>query len=346
MECNNKIMFVQPNNNYSGSCRVLLNIIQDSYFERNYKVVTMGKNGFLSQLPQERVVYLDYPTIFGHILHGPSYILYCIKLFFVVLYYCFSYRCLYVNTIMPYPAVIAGRLIGCKITYHVHEKFINPDAKQRLAERIFTRVRANRIYVSNYLKEAYNDDMESSRVEYNRLSRDFLSSVKIRPFSERERNTMVLVSALPSKQKGVDLYYQLAKSCPEYTFFLITELPEEKVYAFLNATELPNLVVKKGGREVGRYYQLSDLLINMSNPLLFKETFGMTILEGMAYGLPAIVPNAGGPVELVENGFNGYKVDVTDIKKIKELIEEVLDKKNYSSFCNNALEMLKRLNGE
>lgn len=340
-----KTLFIQPNNNYSGSCRVLLNVIQDEYSEKEYKVVTMGEEGFLSQLPHGSLVYLTYPTFFGKILHGPSYLLYCVKLFFVCLFYGFSYREFYVNTIMPFAAVLAGRVIGCKITYHVHEKFINPDAKQRLAEKIFPRVKANRIYVSNYLKEAYKDKRETSRVEYNRLSRDFLASVKMRPFSERKRNTMVLVSALPSKQKGVDLYYQLAKSCPEYIFYLITELPEEKVYAFLNAPELPNLIVKKGGREVGKYYQLSDLLINMSNPFFFRETFGMTILEGMAYGLPAIVPNSGGPKELVDDGFNGYKVDVTDIEGIKHRIKEIFKEENYETFCSNALAMFQKLNG-
>lgn len=345
MKKKEKTLFIQPNNNYSGSCRVLLNTIQDKYEGEKYKVVTMGREGFLGQLPVGNVVYLNYPTFFGKILHGPSYILYCIKLFFIVLVYGISYRQLYVNTIMPYPAVMAGRLMGCKITYHVHEKFINPDAKQRLAEIIFSRVKANRIYVSNYLKEAYKDQRATSRVEYNRLSREFLESVKMRPFGDRKRDTLVLVSALPSKQKGVDLYYQLAKSCPEYTFYLITELSVEKVYDFLNAPELPNLIVKKGGREVGKYYQLSDLLINMSNPFFFQETFGMTILEGMAYGLPAIVPNAGGPKELVEDGFNGYKVDVTDVNSVKHKIQEIFKKENYETFCRNALTMFQKLNG-
>ena len=340
-----KILFVQPSNNYSGSCRVLLNVIQDNYAGCIYKVVTMGADGFLTQLPKEKVKILNYPKFFGRILHGPSYALYCIKMFFVVLYYSFVYRWVYINTIMPYPAVLAGRLLGCKITYHVHEKFINPDAKQKLAERIFTHVKADRIYVSNYLKDSYNDHRVTSKVEYNKLSKEFLKSVVLRPFYDRNRNTVILVSALPSKQKGVDLYYQLAKKCPNLTFYLITELPEEKVYAFVNALKIPNLIVKRGGGDVGKYYQLSDLLINMSNPNYSIETFGMTILEGMAYGLPAIVPNVGGPTELVENGFNGYKVDVTDVECVKRKIQEILSADYYEGFCKNALSMFRKLNG-
>lgn len=345
MKKNKKILFVQPNNNYSGSCRVLLKVIQDNYEGSVYKVVTMGKDGFLTQLPQGNIIYINYPKIFGKIIHGPSYILYCLKLFFVVLYYGIIFRQVYINTIMPFPAVIASRLLGCKITYHVHEKFVIPDIKQRLAEWIFKRVKADRIYVSNYLKDAYDDYRETSIVEYNRLSKVFLESVRLRPFNERKRNTIVLVSALPSKKKGVDLYYQLAKISPEYFFYLITELPEEKVYSFLKGQKLPNLIVKKGGRDVGNYYYLSDLLINMSNPQIFKETFGMTILEGMAYGLPAIVPNAGGPKELVEDGFNGYKVEVTDVEAVKRRLQDILSEDNYETFCQNSLTMFRKLNG-
>lgn len=338
-----KILFVQPNNNYSGSCRVLLNVIEANYIDSDYKVLTIGTEGFLKQLPNKRLLILDYPKFFGKILHGPSYIFFCIKIFIVVLCYGIKYRHIYINTIMPFPAVIGGKILGCQITYHVHEKFIIPNAKQRFAEWVFKHIESKKIYVSNYLREAYNDYSKTSIVEYNHLSKHFIDSVNIRPIKERKRNTIVLVSALASKQKGVDLYYKLAQICPHYTFYLVTEMQQEDVYSFLKEPELPNLIVKKGGREVGKYYQHSDLVVNMSNPILFKETFGMTILEGMAYGLPAIVPNAGGPVELIEDGFNGYRVNVVDIAEVKGKIEDIFDERNYEQFCNNASVMFRRL---
>lgn len=344
MKKNNKILFFQPNNNYSGSCRVLLTTIQDSYEDCDYKVVTMRRDGFLSQLPSDRVVFMEYPLFLGKIVHGPSYFLHCIKLFFVALYYGFHYRQFYVNTIMPFPAVLAGRLIGCKITYHVHEKFINPDIRERAAAWVMTHIKAKRIYVSNYLKEAYNDVNPNSEVKYNKLSQDFLEKVKVVPFEKRKRDTIVLVTSIASKEKGVDLYYDLAKTCPCYRFLLVTGTTIEETKRFLNQPELPNLYIYQGGDNVGQFMQQSDLLINMSNPFFFQETFGMTILEGMAYGLPAIVPNAGGPKELVRDGYNGYKVEVTDIKKIKSLIEEMFDEKNYGRFCENTLRMFSDLN--
>lgn len=344
MKKNSKILFFQPNNNYSGSCRVLLTTIQDSYKDCDYKVVTMGRDGFLSQLSPERVVFLKYPLFFGKIVHGPSYLLHCIKLFFVALLWGFSYRHFYINTIMPFPAALAGRLIGCKITYHIHEKFINPDIRERTAAWVMTHIKAKRIYVSRYLKESYNDNRLNSEVRYNKLSRDFINDIEIVPIEKRKRNTLILVSAIASRKKGVDLYYKLAEICPEYRFLLVTGTPVEETMHFLDNKILSNLFIYQGGENVSSYLKQSDLLINLSNPQLFKETFGMTILEGMAYGLPTIVPNAGGPIELVEDGVNGYKVDVTDVYGIKYLIDKILDKNNYKLFCENTLMVFRRMN--
>lgn len=78
-------------------------------------------------------------------------------------------------------------------------------------------------------------------------------------------------------------------------------------------------------------------MLNLSNPFLCVETFGMTILEAMAYGVPSIAPNIGGPIELIEDGYNGFCVDVTDAKVVAEKIKEVLGLDNYERFADNAL---------
>lgn len=68
------------------------------------------------------------------------------------------------------------------------------------------------------------------------------------------------------------------------------------------------------------------------------ETFGLTALEAMSVGLPVIVPTEGGIAEMVENGVNGYKIDVTQLAKIEQTIESILEDKNlYIRLSNNAL---------
>ena len=64
-------------------------------------------------------------------------------------------------------------------------------------------------------------------------------------------------------------------------------------------------------------------MLNLSDVNLWVETFGLTILEGMAYKLPAIVPPVGGVIELVEENKNGFLIDSKDIAKISEKINLV-----------------------
>ena len=48
------------------------------------------------------------------------------------------------------------------------------------------------------------------------------------------------------------------------------------------------------------------------------ETFGLTILEGMAYGLPALIPPVGGITELVEHGRSGYWTNSRNLSHVSE----------------------------
>ena len=46
----------------------------------------------------------------------------------------------------------------------------------------------------------------------------------------------------------------------------------------------------------------------------------------MAYGVPAIVPNVGGPTELVANGVNGYNVNPYDLQTLENKISEIMQR--------------------
>ena len=67
------------------------------------------------------------------------------------------------------------------------------------------------------------------------------------------------------------------------------------------------------------------------------ETFGMTILEAMPYGIPAIVPNVGGPLELVQHGYNGYCVDVRNLEELRYYLSLALERDNYCRLVYNTL---------
>ena len=61
--------------------------------------------------------------------------------------------------------------------------------------------------------------------------------------------------------------------------------------------------------EVRPYYALADILVLPSR----SEAFGMSVLEGMACGLPVVVSANSGVADLVQDGENGFVVNNTSI---------------------------------
>ena len=108
-----------------------------------------------------------------------------------------------------------------------------------------------------------------------------------------------------------------------------------------------NLTILPRQIDVSGFYNLATLVLNLSDKRQFIETFGMTALEAMSAGLPVIVPTEGGIAEMVNDGQNGYKIDVQDIDNINEWIREILsDEQNYIRLSTQAYEYSKQFSEE
>jgi len=75
---------------------------------------------------------------------------------------------------------------------------------------------------------------------------------------------------------------------------------------------------KLDSMELAKEYKNADILIA---PSLRIEGFPMSIIEGMSYFLPVIASNIGGNSDAVFEGRNGFLVDVSDPKELKERIK-------------------------
>ncbi|MBZ4644351.1 MAG: hypothetical protein PWQ25_2117 [Deferribacteres bacterium] len=76
-------------------------------------------------------------------------------------------------------------------------------------------------------------------------------------------------------------------------------------------------------KDMPEYYLLGDIFVFPSN----TDTFGMSVLEAQASGLPAVVSNIGGPKEIVVDGLTGYVAKANElddwVNKISNLIEKI-----------------------
>ncbi len=339
-----KIVFFHPRNDFSGSTRVLANVIESQYAGQKVEVISMNYvDGFLSYLPNVRIIPIRLISIKKHqipVITPLSWRFYAVFLAWKYVKHC---EIFYINTLLPWYAAVVGRLHRKRIIYHVHEKFVVTSPEVRLAEYVFNHVRAKRIFVSRYVQNCYpmRKDCESV-VKYNTLPASFLRAVQIMPLEKRERNTVLMIAS-PLISKGIFTFIEVAKRLPHLSFRLVLSASTNEIVHFIGNDIPTNIEWWPAQRDIHPFLHTADIVLNLSIPSLWVETFGMTILEAMAYGIPAIVPNVGGPIEIVENRYNGYCIDVTDVDLVARTIEYALKKTEYERLVINALEHVKKL---
>ena len=119
------------------------------------------------------------------------------------------------------------------------------------------------------------------------------------------------------------------------------ELSElKKMYALIEEYGLQNKIrwVENSSRKDGAesYRIIADRRGIFVQPALF-EAFGLTILEGMASGLPVFATQFGGPQEIIEDGKNGYLINPTQPELISQPILDFLIRCEKAPSCWEAL---------
>lgn len=337
-----KTIFFHNNNDFTGSTRVLANVIEKEYANQSVTVVSMNKSeGFLSSLANVHIVSICYPLIKNKRIPFLSGFIFRLHAFFIASVYGWRYEVFYINTIKPFYAAIVGAIYRKKIIYHIHEKYVTNSFNIKLIEFVFNHISAKRIFVSNYVKEQYPMRKKCEAVVmYNSLSASFLSKVKIVPIEQRTRNVILMISSL-QRAKGIFTYIDVAKKMPERKFLLILSADSDSIRSFFDCEIPSNIEFIPLQNDIHPFLRISDLMMNLSIPSLWIETFGMTILEAMAYGIPSIVPNVGGPTELIKDGYNGFCIDVSNVDYIVHSVEKVLEENEYRRLAHNSLERLK-----
>ncbi len=310
-----KIVAVHLLNDFSGSPLVFsqaLNALKAS----GHPIVihtSKGRSGFLDQVEASKFYfpYQFYSNIFIRLM---AFTFSQVFLFFQLLKYRKEDVIIYVNTLLPFGAALAAFCMRKKTFYHVHESYIQPAPLKSFLRWVASFTADTIFYVSNYLYQAEKIGNVNACVLHNVLPQSFVDRAAKNLYSpsSNERFTVLMVCSF-KVYKGVPQFVELAARHPNLNFELV--LNASKVEVCLNFTpqHIPsNLSVFSVQKDLDSFYSRANLVVNLTNPKQCIETFGMTLLEAMSYGVPVIAPTQGGPAEIVEETINGFQIDVHD----------------------------------
>lgn len=338
-----RVIAVHLLNDYSGSPKVLMQLLK-GWTKKNIEThlyTCSGRDGFLSDIPKVNNHFYWYRFAKNPVIRLLFLTLSQLFLGLKLLFFLKKSDVLYINTVLPFGAGIVGKIRGCKVIYHVHETSIKPKILKKFLFGIVKWTATEVVYVSHFLAEQEFMD-NTKNVLYNVLEKDFVNKAQQNLNKEKNSKIVLMICSLKA-YKGVNEFLKLAQINPQFTFKLVVNANQNEIDEYFKNDILPsNLILYPTQKDTHQFYQEASLLLNLSDVNLWVETFGLTILEGMAYGLPAIVPPVGGVVELIEEGKNGYLIDSKKVALVSEKINELLTNATlYNKMSKDALEKSK-----
>ena len=145
--------------------------------------------------------------------------------------------------------------------------------------------------VSNVVRWMRGVDLE----RFNPAHRDETLRRELAPYGE----TIIGYVGRLAREKQVERLLEVSRM-PNTRVVIVGEGPVEMKLR----RQIPNAIFVgfKSGPDLGRFHASFDLFVHTG----VDETFCQAVQEALASGVPVVAPAAGGPLDLVQHGVNGY----------------------------------------
>lgn len=339
------IIFIHLFNDRSGSPKVLsqsISALRKHGFQAEL-LTSSHTDGFLTNVANKQHV-LFYRRSENKIITLLYYLISQTLLFFQCLRYWNKDVVFYVNTMMPFGAALAGKLLGKKVYWHIHETSIRPKLLKQFLRFMIHLTADKIIFVSKYLQDNESFHNKNQIVIYNAIEAQSHNFAKM----HHDGFNILMICSL-KKYKGIFEFIEVANILSSHSnvyFTLVLNAEHSEIDNYFKEMTIPsNMTIYPRQQNVNQFYAQADLLLNLSRPNEWIETFGLTILEGMVYGLPVIVPPVGGPAEIIREGLEGFLISSYDVNAIAEKILYLSDQTTeYTRLSINALQRVHDFN--
>tara|TARA_R110002049_G_scaffold177184_1_gene344271 strand:+ start:3617 stop:4636 length:1020 start_codon:yes stop_codon:yes gene_type:complete len=237
----------------------------------------------------------------------------------------------FVNTLLPFGAMLWGRRTGRRVIVHVHEVSITPAPLRRLLTACAARCSDRLLYVSNDHFARLRIAGPAAEILFNPVNPVFRDAARGEQYAPRRTGTFeVLMLASLREYKGVGEFMALARSLryrDDIRFTLVLNAEMSEVAALkCRYPDVDNVALHPRTDTPGTFYTQADLVLNLARTDQWIETFGLTLVEAMTFGVPVIAPPVGGPAEIVSHGKEGYCIDSRDSAALQAAVLELADK--------------------
>lgn len=225
---------------------------------------------------------------------------------------------IYTNVAVVFPGAIAATFSkNCKSVWHIREIIKNKKERMIVA---FMVNRFSDVIIANSKStgEAICKKTSKLRVVYNAV--DVKNTAVIH---KDKKNLVVGMAGRINRWKGQKLFVDMAEIVHKYrpdvkfkiagSTYVGEGYLEDELKKYINQKGLTDIVQLLGQvNDMDKFYQSLDIFVL---PSIQPEPFGLVVIEAMEKRLPVIATNHGGPVEIIDNGKNGYLVpfDTADV---------------------------------
>lgn len=235
----------------------------------------------------------------------------------------------FVNTLLPFAAMLWGRRTGRRVIVHVHEVSITPGPLRRFLTSCAGRFADLLLYVSNDHRARLPIEGPPVLVVPNPVGAALVVRAEAHaPRQDRQQFRILMLASLRG-YKGIEEFMVLAKGVlnrTDISFDLVLNAEADDVAAFARRhSDAANVTIHPRTDDPALFYGRTDLVLNLSRVDEWIETFGLTLVEAMTFGLPVIAPPVGGPVEIVTHGTDGYCIDSRDGAALREAVLKLAD---------------------